>query len=139
MAGVPVVAETCPHYLNFASEDVPEGDTRFKCAPPIRDAKNREAIWEGLISGVVDSLASDHSPAPAEMKMLEDGDFSAAWGGVAGAAFGVQAPTPAPFWGKVDQSVAMTRICPGVYSSACTDHTPTRQCGRKRMTDVPLA
>ena len=129
LSGVPIVAETCPHYLNFASEDVPEGDTRFKCAPPIRDAKNREAVWEGLISHVVDSLASDHSPAPAELKKLEDGDFSAAWGGIAGAAFGVQARQAALFWVTLDQTAAMNRIYPGMQQSAFTDHTPARQCG----------
>ena len=108
------MAETCPHYLNFASEDVPEGDTRFKCAPPIRDAKNREAVWEGLISHVVDSLASDHSPAPADLKKLEDGDFSSAWGGIAGGTFRVQATKAGLFWVMVDQTAAMTRICPGM-------------------------
>lgn len=76
--------ETCPHYLNFASEEIPDGATIYKCAPPIRDADNREKIWQGLLDGVVDSIASDHSPCPREMKRLEEGDFSTAWGGISG-------------------------------------------------------
>ena len=76
--------ESCPHYLHFASEGIPDGQTLLKCAPPIRDAENREAIWGGLEEGIVDSLASDHSPCPSEMKMLQEGDFSAAWGGISG-------------------------------------------------------
>ena len=76
--------ESCPHYLNFASEEVPNGATIYKCAPPIRDADNRERIWQGLVDGIVDSIASDHSPCPREMKKLEEGDFSAAWGGISG-------------------------------------------------------
>lgn len=85
-AGLPVTVETCPHYLNYVSEDIPEGDTRFKCAPPIRGPENQAALWEGLLAGHIDSLASDHSPAPPDMKLLEAGDFRAAWGGIAGSA-----------------------------------------------------
>ena len=76
--------ETCPHYLNFVTEDVADGDTRFKCAPPIRGRENQQALWEGLTSGVIDNLASDHSPSPAELKVLETGDFTRAWGGISG-------------------------------------------------------
>lgn len=83
-AGLPVSAETCPHYLTFAAEDVPGGATQYKCAPPIRAAANREALWQGLQEGVLDGVASDHSPAPPALKLLETGDFLAAWGGVAG-------------------------------------------------------
>lgn len=83
-AGLPVSAETCPHYLMFAAEDVPDGSTAFKCAPPIRNAANQEALWQGLLKGTLDSLATDHSPAPPEMKSLDTGDFLSAWGGIAG-------------------------------------------------------
>lgn len=82
--GLPISVETCPHYLNFASEEVPSGATLYKCAPPIRSSANREAIWQGLVDGVVDSIASDHSPCPRDMKLLEEGDFSSAWGGISG-------------------------------------------------------
>jgi allantoinase len=82
-AGVRLTVETCPHYLAFSAESIPDGDTRFKCAPPIRGRKNREQLWEALKSGVIDTIGSDHSPCLPEMKHLESGDFLAAWGGVA--------------------------------------------------------
>jgi allantoinase len=82
-AGLPVTVETCPHYLSFAAEDIPDGDTRFKCAPPIRESENRERLWEGLREGLIDTVGSDHSPAPPEMKYLTTGDLKRAWGGIA--------------------------------------------------------
>ncbi|MGH7565565.1 MAG: allantoinase AllB, partial [Gemmatimonadota bacterium] len=81
-AGTPLSAETCPHYLAFAAADVADGDTRFKCAPPIRDARHRDALWRGLLDGTLDLVASDHSPCPPELKPA--GDFVRAWGGIAG-------------------------------------------------------
>ncbi len=81
--GVRVSVETCPHYLTFASEDVPDGATAFKCAPPIREGANRELLWQGLEARAIDLVASDHSPAPAAMKCADTGDFLAAWGGIA--------------------------------------------------------
>jgi allantoinase len=81
-AGLPLSAETCPHYLAFASGDVADGDTRFKCAPPIREARHREALWRGLRGGTLDLVASDHSPCPPALK--PPGDFARAWGGIAG-------------------------------------------------------
>ena len=80
--GAPLTAETCPHYLAFACEEVAEGDTRFKCAPPIREARHRDALWRGLRDGALDLVASDHSPCPPELK--PPGDFENAWGGIAG-------------------------------------------------------
>ena len=82
--GLPVTAETCPHYLHFAAEQIPDGATPFKCAPPIRGAANREQLWAALAEGVLDFVASDHSPCSPNLKALEVGDFVAAWGGVAG-------------------------------------------------------
>jgi allantoinase len=82
--GLPLTAETCPHYLHFIAEAIPDGATPFKCAPPIRDAANREALWRALAEGVLDLVASDHSPCSPGLKALEAGDFVAAWGGVAG-------------------------------------------------------
>lgn len=76
-------AETCPHYLHFAAEDIPDGATEFKCAPPIRSRDNREALWRALADGALDMVVSDHSPCTAELKARERGDFLAAWGGVA--------------------------------------------------------
>ena len=87
-AGVPVTAETCPHYLTFAAEQIPDGATQFKCCPPIRDAANRDALWAGLSDGVIDCLVSDHSPCPPELKR---GDFGSAWGGIASVQLGLAA------------------------------------------------
>ncbi len=83
-AGVPLTAETCPHYLHFTAEAIPDGATPFKCAPPIRDADNREALWRALGDGVLDLIASDHSPCTPALKQLDQGNFVTAWGGVAG-------------------------------------------------------
>jgi allantoinase len=81
--GLPITVESCPHYLTFASEEIPDGATQFKCAPPIRERENRERLWDALRDGVIDLIASDHSPSPPAGKCLESGDFSRAWGGIA--------------------------------------------------------
>jgi allantoinase len=82
--GLRITVETCPHYLSLAAEDIPDGATQTKCAPPIRGRANRELLWEALGSGQIDLVASDHSPAPPSVKALDTGDFGAAWGGIAG-------------------------------------------------------
>jgi len=82
-AGVKITAETCPHYLHFAAEEVPAGATEFKCCPPIRERDNREELWDGLRDGTISLIVSDHSPCPGEMKLRESGDFMKAWGGIA--------------------------------------------------------
>lgn len=81
--GVPVTVETCAQYLWFAAEDIPDGATEYKCAPPIRDTANREKLWKALEDGQIDMVATDHSPCPPEMKHRETGRFNEAWGGVA--------------------------------------------------------
>ena len=78
---VPITGETCPHYLTFTAGEIPDGATEFKCAPPIRDASHRDALWNGLASGALDLVATDHSPAPPSLKT--PGDFARAWGGIA--------------------------------------------------------
>jgi allantoinase len=88
-AGVPVTVETCPHYLSFAAGEIADGDTRFKCAPPIRAAGERYRLWEALFSGDIDLVATDHSPAPPDLKHFDDGDFVAAWGGIASLQLGL--------------------------------------------------
>lgn len=85
--GLPFTAETCPHYLTFAAEEIPDGATQFKCAPPIRSAENREELWRALGRGVIDFVVSDHSPCVPELKKLAEGDFLGAWGGIAGLQF----------------------------------------------------
>jgi allantoinase len=81
-SGVRISAETCPHYLYFASENIGEARTEFKCCPPIRDRENREQLWRGLIDGTIETVVSDHSPCLAELKLRELGDFMQAWGGI---------------------------------------------------------
>jgi len=87
--GVRLTVETCPHYLCLTAEDVPDGATQFKCCPPIRDAGNRDALWQGLAEGVIDCVVSDHSPSTAALKRLDTGDFAAAWGGIASLQLGL--------------------------------------------------
>lgn len=79
--GLPITVETCPHYLFFADTKIADGDTRFKCAPPIRAGAAAE-LWRGLLDGVIDTIGSDHSPCPPAMKHLDTGDFTKAWGGI---------------------------------------------------------
>lgn len=85
--GLPLTVETCPHYLFFNAEEIHDGDTRFKCAPPIREKANNEQLWQALKEGVIDFIATDHSPASPAMKELESGNFKKAWGGIAGLQF----------------------------------------------------
>jgi allantoinase len=84
---VALTVETCPHYLHFAAEEVPDGRTDFKCSPPIRERANREALWRGLAEGTIDMVVSDHSPCTPHLKKPETGDFLAAWGGIASLQF----------------------------------------------------
>ena len=81
--GLPVTVETCPHYLAFAAEEIPDGATHFKCAPPIRERENREQLWTAMGDGLIDLVATDHSPCPPEMKCGDTGNFLKAWGGIA--------------------------------------------------------
>jgi len=81
--GLPVSVETCAHYLTFAADEIPDGATEFKCAPPIREGENRERLWAALGDGTIDFIASDHSPCPPQLKLPETGDFLRAWGGIA--------------------------------------------------------
>ncbi|HEV2106269.1 MAG TPA: amidohydrolase family protein, partial [Candidatus Eisenbacteria bacterium] len=89
--GAAVTVETCPHYLAFAADGIADGATAFKCAPPIRDAAAREALWEALRDGGLDLVASDHSPCPPALRQPERGDFLAAWGGIASLELGLAA------------------------------------------------
>jgi allantoinase len=82
MEGVPITIETCPHYLSFAAEDIPDGATEFKCCPPVRERENREELWGALDEGLIEMVVSDHSPCPPAMKCLSTGNFMEAWGGI---------------------------------------------------------
>ena len=96
-----VGGETCPHYLYFTSDDV--SGTEFKCAPPIRDAEHREALWDGLLAGVISMVVSDHSPSPPSMKA---GDFASAWGGIAS----VQLRLCATWTGAAERDIPITAL-----------------------------
>ena len=85
--GYPISVETCPHYLHFSSEHISDGDTRFKCAPPIWESDNKEKLWSGLENGLINFITSDHSPCTTELKNLEVGDFEKAWGGISSIQF----------------------------------------------------
>ena len=84
--GVPLTVETCPHYLCLRAEEIPSGATEFKCAPPIREDKNREALWRGLLDGVIDYVVTDHSPCTPTLKQR---DFIEAWGGISSLSLGL--------------------------------------------------
>ncbi len=81
--GLPLSAETCPHYLALSAEEIGDGRTEFKCAPPVRERANQDALWDALVDGTIGLVVSDHSPCPPALKQQEQGDFMAAWGGIA--------------------------------------------------------
>jgi allantoinase len=105
-AGGAVTAETCPHYLTFAAEEIADGATEFKCAPPIRERENREKLWQGLGEGTLDFIATDHSPCPPAMKLQEEGDFLRAWGGIAS----LQLSLPAVWTEARERGYAVTHL-----------------------------
>lgn len=82
-----LTVETCPQYLYFNAENIPDASPIFKCAPPIRERANNNELWEFLLNDGFDFLASDHSPAPPHRKQLESGNFFKAWGGISGLQF----------------------------------------------------
>jgi allantoinase len=86
-----LTVETCPHYLTFAAEEIPDGATEYKCAPPIRESKNRELLWDALREGLVDQVVTDHSPSTAALKCSDSGDFMKAWGGISSLQLGLAA------------------------------------------------
>ncbi|MFN8672077.1 MAG: allantoinase AllB [Candidatus Sericytochromatia bacterium] len=86
-SGLPFSVETCPHYLTFSAEEIDDGDTRFKCCPPIREKSNNEKLWDGVKNGTIDFIVSDHSPCTANLKLMEAGDIEKAWGGISGLQF----------------------------------------------------
>lgn len=81
--GLPLTVETGQHYLYFNAEAIPDGQTQFKCAPPIREKENNDRLWEAMRTGIIDFVATDHSPAPPDLKQCQTGDFMKAWGGIA--------------------------------------------------------
>lgn len=87
--GLPITVETCPHYLTFAAEDIADGATHFKCCPPVRERENREKLWAAIADSTIEMVVSDHSPCTPSLKLLEEGDFMNAWGGISALQFGL--------------------------------------------------
>jgi allantoinase len=85
--GLPVTAETCTQYIFFNAEEIPDANCIYKCAPPIRERANNDQLKQALASGVLDFIATDHSPAPPNIKEIETGNLKKAWGGIAGIQF----------------------------------------------------
>jgi allantoinase len=104
--GLPITVETCPHYLSFAAESIVDGATAFKCCPPIRSEANRDLLWQALEDGVIDFIASDHSPATRELKLGHGGDFGLAWGGISG----LQVSLPAVWTAAKARGLELSRV-----------------------------
>jgi allantoinase len=103
---VPISVETCPHYLTFCAEEIAEGGTAWKCAPPIREHEHRERLWRALVDGPITLVATDHSPAPPSLKHLDEGNFVAAWGGIAS----LQVSLPVMWTGAARRGISIERL-----------------------------
>jgi allantoinase len=108
--GVPITVETCVQYLWFAAEEIPDGATEFKCAPPIRGLANREALWAALEAGFIDMVTTDHSPCPPTMKRREEGRWDLAWGGIASLGLALPVVWTALARRGVDSTVSVERV-----------------------------
>lgn len=86
-----LTAETCPHYLLFSAEEIPDGAPLFKCAPPIRSDANRKRLWKLMGNDGLSMISSDHSPVHTMMRNIESGDVRSAWGGISGLQYRLQA------------------------------------------------
>jgi allantoinase len=109
--GLPITVETCPHYLTFAAEEIASGATLFKCAPPIRGRANRDALWQALVEGEIDLIATDHSPCPPALK--GDDDFIAAWGGIAS----LELSLPVVWTGASSRGIPLFRVAEWLSSA----------------------
>ncbi|MDX1479046.1 MAG: allantoinase AllB [Saprospiraceae bacterium] len=109
--GLPLTVETCPHYLHFCAEDIPDGRTEFKCAPPIRDQANQAKLKQAVRDGLIDLLATDHSPAPPSLKEMDSGNLIDAWGGIAGIQYLLSAG-----WTALRDTVTLEAFIPLVTS-----------------------
>lgn len=104
---IPLTIETCPHYIYFNGDQIEDGNTLLKCAPPIRNKKTKEGLIQGIKDGHIDFLSSDHSPAPAELKEIKTGDFTKAWGGIAGLQFLLSAS-----WTALSDDISLDSFIP---------------------------
>ena len=109
--GLPVTVETAQHYLYFQAETIADGQTAFKCAPPIRGRANNDLLWKALQEGIIDFVATDHSPAPPALKELATGNFIKAWGGIASLQFALPAFWTAARSRKIPLTQVATWLC----------------------------
>jgi allantoinase len=105
--GLLITAETCPHYIYFNAEEIPDAATIYKCAPPIRETANNKQLKEALHTGVLDFLSTDHSPAPPSIKEIESGNLQKAWGGIAGLQFLLSAS-----WTALKDTMTLEKFIP---------------------------
>lgn len=121
--GIKITVETCPQYLYFNAENIPDASTQYKCAPPIREKSNNDLLWDELkVGGILDFIVTDHSPAPPEIKELESGDFSKAWGGIAGLQFSLPV-----IWTKAKEKGFSVEDISGLMSSNVSDFLKLNQ------------
>ena len=106
-AGLPLTAETCPHYIFFEAEQIPDANTLYKCAPPIREKANNQLLKAALANGTLNFIATDHSPAPPAIKGIETGNFLKAWGGIAGLQFLLSAS-----WTALKDNISLEKFIP---------------------------
>jgi len=105
--GLLLTAETCPHYIYFNAENIPDADCLYKCAPPIREKENNELLKKALADGVLNFIATDHSPAPPAIKELQSGNLKKAWGGIAGLQFLLPAS-----WTAMKERISLEKFIP---------------------------
>ena len=106
-AGLPLTAETCAHYIYFNAEDIPDGNTLYKCAPPIREKENNSLLKNALATGVLDFITTDHSPAPPAIKEIASGNLQKAWGGIAGLQFLLPSA-----WAAMKENISLEKFIP---------------------------
>ena len=109
--GLPITAETCPHYIYFNADDIPDANCIYKCAPPIRDKKNNDLLKQSFQHQILDFIATDHSPASPTVKEIETGDLKKAWGGIAGLQFLLPAS-----WTALKENISLEEFIPLVTS-----------------------
>ena len=104
---LPITAETCAHYIYFNADDIPDANSLYKCAPPIREKENNELLKDALVNGVLDFITTDHSPAPPDIKEIETGNLQKAWGGIAGLQFLLPAA-----WTAMKEKISIEKFIP---------------------------
>ena len=123
-SGAKLSAETCPHYLYFNAESIPDGSTLHKCSPPIREEENRIRLWNGLLSDFsLDMLASNHLPTPLELKHVESGDFLKAWSGISS----LQLSLPLTWTKGIEQGLTLSQLA-GMHRFSLSDFFIRRYC-----------